>query len=60
MSEDKKILNIIVDTSGSMVESGKRLITRGVVRQVEQYIRLGYSTINLQLFHIKKLTNSSC
>lgn len=52
MAEDKKNLNILIDTSGSMVESGKRLITRGVVRQVEQYIRLGYSTIKLQLFSI--------
>lgn len=52
MAENKKILNIIVDTSGSMVESGKRLIARGVVRQVEQYIRLGYSTINMQLFYV--------
>lgn len=52
MAEDKKILNIIVDTSGSMVESGKRLIARGVVRQVEQYIRLGYSSMTLQLFSV--------
>lgn len=52
MSENKKILNIIVDTSGSMVESGKRLIARGVIRQIEQYIRLGYSGMNLQLFSI--------
>lgn len=50
MSEEKKNLNIIIDTSGSMVESGKRLIARGIVRQIEQYIHLGYSSMNLQLF----------
>ena len=27
-----------------MVEGGKRLIARGLVREVEQYIRLGYGT----------------
>jgi len=30
------------DTSGSMVEGGKRLITRGLVRQIEQYFRFEY------------------
>lgn len=33
---------LVCDTSGSMVEGGKRLIMRGLVRQVEQFLRLGY------------------
>ena len=33
---------LVCDTSGSMIESGKRLIVRSVVRQVEQFFRLGY------------------
>ena len=33
---------LVCDTSGSMVEGGKRLIMRGLVRQVEQFFRLGY------------------
>lgn len=35
---------LICDTSGSMIEGGKRLIVRSVVRQVEQFFRLGYGT----------------
>lgn len=38
-----KKLWIIIDTSGSMFESGKRLIARGIVREVEQYLRLGFA-----------------
>lgn len=33
---------VVCDTSGSMLEGGKRLIMRGLVRQVEQFLRLGY------------------
>lgn len=33
---------LVCDTSGSMVEGGKRLIVRGLVRQIEQFLRLGY------------------
>lgn len=33
---------LICDVSGSMLEAGKRLVVRGLVRQVEQYVRLGY------------------
>jgi hypothetical protein len=33
---------LVCDVSGSMLESGKRLVVRGLVREVEQYIRLGY------------------
>lgn len=33
---------LVCDASGSMLEGGKRLIARGLVREVEQYIRLGY------------------
>lgn len=33
---------LVCDTSGSMIEGGKRLIVRGLVRQVEQFLRLGY------------------
>lgn len=36
---------LICDASGSMVEGGKRLIVRGLVREVEQYIRLGYGAV---------------
>lgn len=35
---------LVCDASGSMIEGGKRLIIRGLVRQVEQYFRLGYAT----------------
>lgn len=34
---------LVCDTSGSMIEGGKRLILRGLVRQLEQYLRLGYA-----------------
>jgi hypothetical protein len=45
-----KTLWLICDVSGSMVESGKRLIVRGLVRQVEQYHRLGYAApVDLKL-----------
>jgi hypothetical protein len=35
---------LVCDVSGSMLESGKRLVVRGLVREVEQFIRLGYGT----------------
>lgn len=33
---------LVCDTSGSMVEGGKRLIMRALVRQAEQFLRFGY------------------
>jgi hypothetical protein len=35
---------LVCDVSGSMLEAGKRLVVRSLVREVEQYIRLGYGT----------------
>lgn len=43
------ILHLICDVSGSMSEGGKSLITRGVARAVEQYVRLGYGRADLKL-----------
>jgi hypothetical protein len=41
---------LVCDVSGSMAESGKRLVVRGVVRQVEQYFRFGYANpVDLRL-----------
>jgi len=40
---------LICDTSGSMSEGGKCLITRGMVRTVEQYYRLGYGKGDLKV-----------
>ena len=34
---------LVCDTSGSMIEGGKRLVMRGLVRQLEQFFRLGYA-----------------
>lgn len=34
---------VVCDASGSMAESGKNLIVRGLVRAIEQYFRLGYA-----------------
>ena len=34
---------LVCDASGSMIEGGKRLILRGLLRQIEQYFRLGYA-----------------
>jgi hypothetical protein len=33
---------LVCDVSGSMLEAGKRLIVRSLVREAEQFIRLGY------------------
>jgi len=49
-NDNPQVLNLIVDTSGSMIEGGKRLIARGIARQVEQFIRLGYATAEIRLF----------
>ncbi len=35
---------LVCDVSGSMLEAGKRLVVRSLVREIEQYIRLGYGT----------------
>lgn len=42
-------LYLICDISGSMSEGGKRLITRGMARAVEQYYRLGYCKGEIKL-----------
>ena len=34
---------LVCDVSGSMLEAGKRLIVRSLVREAEQYFRLGYA-----------------
>ena len=34
---------LVCDVSGSMLEAGKRLVVRGLVREVEQYFRLGHA-----------------
>ena len=33
-------LFLVCDISGSMIENGKNMLTRGIVREVEQYVRL--------------------
>jgi len=33
---------LVCDISGSMIEGGKRLLMRGLTRQVEQFVRLDY------------------
>lgn len=38
----KRSLWLVCDASGSMQESAKRLIVRGLVKQVEQLLRYGY------------------
>jgi len=42
-------IHLVGDTSGSMSEAGKHLITRGVARAVEQYYRLGYCKGKIKL-----------
>ena len=49
MSSSASMLNIIIDCSGSMAESGKRLIARGICRQIEQYSRFGNAHFQIQL-----------
>lgn len=36
------VLWLVCDVSGSMVEAGKRLIVCGLVREIEQFVRLEY------------------
>lgn len=43
---------VVIDTSGSMIEGGKRLIARGIVRAIEQFIRLGYASADLVLIGV--------
>ncbi len=43
------LIHLVWDTSGSMGEWGKLLITRGVARAMEQYLRLGYGSADLKL-----------
>ena len=40
---------LICDTSGSMSESGKCLITRSMARTIEQYFRFGYGKGEIKL-----------
>jgi len=42
-------IHLVCDTSGSMAEWGKFFIARGVVRAIEQYLRLGYGRADLKL-----------
>ena len=42
-------LYIVCDSSGSMSEDDKFMLTRGIVRAVEQYIRLGYGAAEVKL-----------
>ncbi len=42
-------LYLVIDTSGSMSEGGKRFIARGVARFTEQYVRLGYGCADMVL-----------
>lgn len=45
---------LVCDTSGSMIEGGKRFIMRGLVRQFEQYLRFGYATnVDLRLVALR-------
>ena len=43
------IVNLVIDTSGSMMESDKRLIARNLALVVAQYSRLGYAGMELRL-----------
>ena len=43
------ILYLAIDTSGSMVESDKRLIARSVALAISQYCRLGYANVTVRL-----------
>ncbi len=43
------ILYLVCDTSGSMAEGGKCMLTRGIVRAIEQYVRLGCGTAEIKL-----------
>jgi len=45
----KANISVVIDTSGSMAEWGKHFIARGVVRALEQYVRLGYANADLRL-----------
>lgn len=36
---------LVCDVSGSMLEAGKRFVVRGLVREAEQYLRLGYGRL---------------
>ncbi len=42
-------LYLVCDVSASMAEDGKWLLMRGMVRTVEQYVRLGYGTAEIKL-----------
>lgn len=48
-SSESVSLTLAVDVSGSMFEGGRRWIARGIVREIEQYVRLGYGKANLRL-----------
>lgn len=43
------VVNLVIDTSGSMMESDKRLIARNLALVVVQYSRLGYAGMELRL-----------
>ena len=43
------VLYLVCDISGSMSENGKPLLLRGVAREIEQFIRLGYASCEIKL-----------
>ena len=43
------LVYLVCDTSGSMGELGKTMITRGLARAIEQYLRLGYGSGEVKL-----------
>lgn len=45
----ERILYLVCDVSGSMSEGGKRMLMRGLVRTIEQYIRFRYGAAILKL-----------
>lgn len=44
-----KSLWIVVDSSGSTCECGRKMLSRQICRSVEQYLRFGYGSANLHL-----------
>lgn len=45
-------LYIVCDASASMLNGGKLLLVRGIVRTIEQYVRLGYAAVELKLISL--------
>ncbi len=51
--ENKQLLFIAVDTSGSMEENAKFFIAKNSVRTIEQYCRFGYSRLPFENIEIR-------